>query len=98
MGDGPNLVSQDGQSTPPDIKMCHRYMIPTSWAEASGPSTRFIPQPPMIMKQQMGFVPCIQSKCTLWNAEELECLDVSQAKAIKKIAWELEAHNAGSEV
>lgn len=73
---------------PPNVAMCHRFMIPTSYAEQTPGLNQ------MVMKQQMGFVPCIKEKCNLWNKEEKylpqgvkgECWDITKARAQARLA------------
>lgn len=57
-----------------NTKFCHRFMIPTSVA---------IPNPNLLkpgtmtleVRQEMGFVKCIKSKCMRWNDARKDCWD-----------------------
>lgn len=57
-------------------KTCHIFNIPAHYLTPS-PLQKDAAQ----LNVQMGFVPCIGAKCALWNAERLECLDVTKKKA-----------------
>ncbi len=62
-------------------KTCHRFMIPADYITPD-------PLDPRAAKLnlQLGHVPCIGAKCALWNAEALECFDVTEKRAAKSTA------------
>ncbi len=90
-------MSEDGIDPIPGLvrgqKACHRFMIPSAWGEQQ-PVSGLDRGGKIVMRQQMGFVPCIKDHCVLWNTEKAalpkdvagECWEVTQARATARIA------------
>lgn len=90
MADAPSLTPALSQKPPSGVKFCHRFMIPATWMEQQKLGMA-------VMRQQMGFVPCIKEACTLYDEERRICLDVIAIQAAEKQALWTENAAIGSE-
>ena len=76
----PPVLSHNGVVKPVSLT-CHRFFAPI-----------VVPEPDAIIPNRfninprMGNFPCMKEKCTLWNAADQECYDVTMAKSQKTIA------------
>jgi len=75
---------------PVGVKACFKFMIPASLATQEKTAVGVVTK----VNQQMGFLPCIESDCALWNSEKDslpqgsngECWDVTRSRAAARIA------------